>query len=97
MAQTARGVKNVSTMLFLIQLFLLTLGLSLGAWVLVDWLRERWLIRERRARSREAHPTSEGSRQSVPPSHIVASADDSFRKVSRPHRPLGGNLAAVEE
>jgi hypothetical protein len=30
-AQTTREVKNVSSMLFLIQLFSLTLGLSLGA------------------------------------------------------------------
>jgi len=43
---------NVLTLLFLFGLFLLTLAVSLSAWVLVDWLRECRTIRELRSRAR---------------------------------------------
>ena len=55
MAQAVRVVKDAFTMLFLFELFFLTLGVLLASWVLVDWLLERRMIRERRSRARLRH------------------------------------------
>jgi hypothetical protein len=66
-AQTTRRVKNVSTMLFLIELFLFMLGLSLGACGLAARAADDQEATS--TRSLEAYPPSEGSRTTLPPSY----------------------------